>query len=335
MSLPDSRRRHERPIKLPRNVHHRAAQNTPATTRLEGSSTYNCSALIAVIRKRCRRADSPTAYSPVLGRPENRVFKVAPLLLHPHPSSLPLATLRRKVYTVWRTVPEPRPSRRVRIASLVTQIGNSYLRGAGGCSAHQWSPSSTCDDQSFLSAQAHASENWLEVPKARTSDRAPKPWSQMKDTTKPPSWALAVGNASTPIFTFPLSILTVSLTMSPMAQTLLATLAAASTAYAGSIADIEHVVLFMQENRAFGTHAGHQALFETVANPAVDHYFGTMVQHSHATTAGRILTVHRLASVASRTLKFREEFVLALVETVTSLLMVERSTTANQSGIRW
>ncbi|KAK4962901.1 hypothetical protein LTR10_000528 [Elasticomyces elasticus] len=46
--------------------------------------------------------------------------------------------------------------------------------------------------------------------------------------------------------------------MSPMAQTLLATLAAASTAYAGSIADIEHVVLFMQENRAF------------------DHYFGTM-----------------------------------------------------------
>ncbi|KAK1092609.1 hypothetical protein LTR48_004005 [Friedmanniomyces endolithicus] len=43
-----------------------------------------------------------------------------------------------------------------------------------------------------------------------------------------------------------------------MAQTLLATLAAASTAYAGSIADIEHVVLFMQENRAF------------------DHYFGTM-----------------------------------------------------------
>ena len=35
-------------------------------------------------------------------------------------------------------------------------------------------------------------------------------------------------------------------------------LAAASTAYAGSIADIDHVVLFMEENRAF------------------DHYFGTM-----------------------------------------------------------
>ncbi|KAK5112598.1 hypothetical protein LTR62_003912 [Meristemomyces frigidus] len=38
----------------------------------------------------------------------------------------------------------------------------------------------------------------------------------------------------------------------------MAVLASTSTAYAGSIADIEHVVLFMQENRAF------------------DHYFGTM-----------------------------------------------------------
>jgi len=35
-------------------------------------------------------------------------------------------------------------------------------------------------------------------------------------------------------------------------------LAAASAAYAGSLKDIDHVVLFMQENRAF------------------DHYFGTM-----------------------------------------------------------
>lgn len=43
-----------------------------------------------------------------------------------------------------------------------------------------------------------------------------------------------------------------------MFQTSLAALAFAGTAIAGSISDIEHVVLFMQENRAF------------------DHYFGTM-----------------------------------------------------------
>lgn len=48
------------------------------------------------------------------------------------------------------------------------------------------------------------------------------------------------------------------ITMSPLAKMLWAALATATTAYAGSIADIEHVVLFMQENRAF------------------DHYFGTM-----------------------------------------------------------
>lgn len=48
------------------------------------------------------------------------------------------------------------------------------------------------------------------------------------------------------------------LTMSPLTRSSLAALALAGTVSAGSIADIEHVVLFMQENRAF------------------DHYFGTM-----------------------------------------------------------
>lgn len=43
-----------------------------------------------------------------------------------------------------------------------------------------------------------------------------------------------------------------------MLQSSLAALALAGIATAGSISDIEHVVLFMQENRAF------------------DHYFGTM-----------------------------------------------------------
>ncbi|CAK4031443.1 Non-hemolytic phospholipase C [Lecanosticta acicola] len=46
--------------------------------------------------------------------------------------------------------------------------------------------------------------------------------------------------------------------MSPLTKTSLAALTLASTACAGSIADIEHVVLLMQENRAF------------------DHYFGTL-----------------------------------------------------------
>ncbi|KAK4574546.1 hypothetical protein LTR86_001387 [Recurvomyces mirabilis] len=46
--------------------------------------------------------------------------------------------------------------------------------------------------------------------------------------------------------------------MSPLSQALVGVFTTASTVAAGSIADIEHVVLFMQENRAF------------------DHYFGTM-----------------------------------------------------------
>lgn len=46
--------------------------------------------------------------------------------------------------------------------------------------------------------------------------------------------------------------------MRSLSQKLLSALGLASTAAAGSIKDIEHIVLFMQENRAF------------------DHYFGTM-----------------------------------------------------------
>ena len=46
--------------------------------------------------------------------------------------------------------------------------------------------------------------------------------------------------------------------MSSTPQTLVAVMAVVGSAYAGSIADVEHVVLFMQENRAF------------------NHYFGTM-----------------------------------------------------------
>lgn len=46
--------------------------------------------------------------------------------------------------------------------------------------------------------------------------------------------------------------------MSQLLQTSLAALALVGTVAAGSLADIDHVVLFMQENRAF------------------DHYFGTM-----------------------------------------------------------
>lgn len=46
--------------------------------------------------------------------------------------------------------------------------------------------------------------------------------------------------------------------MAALARNSLAALALASLTYAGSLADIDHVVLFMQENRAF------------------DHYFGTM-----------------------------------------------------------
>ena len=76
--------------------------------------------------------------------------------------------------------------------------------------------------------------------------------------------------------------------MALLGHTLLGALAVASTAYAGSIADIEHVVLFMQENRAF------------------DHYFGTMVEkHLAAYKVGQMLKPTRLVFVGSKTRMFR------------------------------
>jgi phospholipase C len=64
--------------------------------------------------------------------------------------------------------------------------------------------------------------------------------------------------------------------MPRLSQTALVAAVTAGTAYAGSIADIDHVVLFMQENRAF------------------DHYFGTMASCSNSSQRCSVLTFRRL-----------------------------------------
>lgn len=80
--------------------------------------------------------------------------------------------------------------------------------------------------------------------------------------------------------------------MSPLASCILAALATASAVYAGSIVDIEHVVLFMQENRAFDHYFGTMAGVRGFSDPNVQRNNGTPVWYqvvnaslSNATTS--------------------------------------------------